>query len=108
MDGAGLESSQCAELLFGSAEARESLCGPRGEHTTRLGETAAAPGALDELLSCSGLEQAEVLARARLADADRRGSRRDAALPVDLDEQTHPRRVPELSQGARGRHFLYR
>ena len=42
-----------------------------------------------------GLEQAQMLARGRLTDADRAGCGGHRALPVDLDEQTEPGGVPE-------------
>ena len=73
----------------------ERLARPRGEQAARLGEPAAAPVALDQALPRRGLEQAQVLARGRLADADAACSCRHSSLPLDLDEQTEPGGVPE-------------
>ena len=63
---------------------------------------------LDQALAGSRFEEPQVLARAGLADADRRGSGGDASLSFDLDEEAHPGRVPELVQRAGGRHPSYR
>jgi len=49
-------------------------------------ELAAPAAALDQPLPGGSLQQAQVLARARLADSDRRGRAGDAPLPLDLDE----------------------
>ena len=79
-----------------------SACAARGrEDLACLGQAAATSAALDEPLARCGLEQAEMLAGARLPDPDRPRGRRDAAAPSDLDEQAHPRRVPELPEDTR-------
>jgi hypothetical protein len=61
----------------------------------RLGEAAAAPVSLDEALARGCLEQTQVLTCARLADPHCSGGGRDAAPPLDFDEQAEPCRVPE-------------
>ncbi len=82
------------------------------EDAARLGEAAPPPVALDETLSGRGLEQTEMLARRRLADPDRLRRRRDASLPLELDEKTESRRVPEererLGGSIGGRDEFYR
>ena len=97
MDRPGLQPCECIELLFAGAEAGECLGGAGGEDLPGLGQVTAAAAAFDESLSGCGLEQAEMLARARLADPDRGGRGRDAALALDLDQQAHASRVPELA-----------
>jgi hypothetical protein len=73
-----------------------------------VGQAAAATGALDEALTGGCLEQAQVLARARLADTDRGRCGGDASLALDLDQQAHSRRVPELAERRRRNHIRYR
>jgi len=108
VDRARLQSGERTELLVCRAEAGECLRGPCGEDVACLRQLAAAAAALDEALPGCGLEQAQVLARARLADPDRSGGGGHAPLALDLDEQAHPRRVPELAQRARLSHLRYR
>jgi len=104
MNRSGPETRQRTEFLFRSAEAGERLSGPGGQNLTRLGQATAATRSLDKPLAGRSLEEAQVLARARLANADLRGSGRDASLASDLDEEAHPRGVPELPEGARCSH----
>src|SRR5439155_22112812 len=92
VDGAGLEAGERAEFLLGGPEAGERLGRTPREDTSRVGQAAAAPGPLDQPLAGGRLEQAQVLAGARLADPDRGRCGGDAALPLDLDEQAHPGR----------------
>ena len=108
VDRAGLQAGERAEFFLRGAQAGERLCGAGGEDLPGFGQAAATAGSLDQPLAGGSLEQAQVLARARLADSDRGGSGGDASLPLDLDEQAHPRRVPELAEGARRRHTGYR
>ena len=74
--------------------------GAAGEHLAGFGQAAAASGSLDEPLAGGGFEQAEVLTCARLSDPDRGGRGREAAVPLDLDEQAHACGVPQLAQHA--------
>src|SRR5262249_30517104 len=108
MDRAGLQSCDRAELLLCCFEGGKGLGGSCGEHVPRVGEAAAAPCAFDEALARSGLQEPQMLARARLADADRGGGGGDASLSLDFHEQAHSGRVPELVQGGGGRHLCYR
>ena len=73
-----------------------------------LGQAAPAAVALDEPLAGGGLEQPQVLAGARLADPDRGGRGGDASQALDLDQETHARRVPQLAQSGRRSHLRYR
>src|SRR5207302_72140 len=98
MDCSGLEARERVELFLGRAQAGERLRRAGGQEVSCLGEPAAATAPLYETLSGCRLEQTQVLARARLADPDRGGRGGDASLPLDLDEQAHARRVPELAQ----------
>ena len=108
MDRAGLKTRERAELLFGGAEAGERLGGTGGEHAPGVGQAAAATRALDQPLAGGGLEQSQVLARARLADPDRGCRGGDASLPLDFDQEAHASGVPELAEGAGRGHIVYR
>src|SRR5439155_25382212 len=98
MDRACLEAGEGAELLLACRERGKGLRRMRGEHATSLGQPAAAAVPLDESLSGRSLECAHVLAGRGLPDAYRLGCRGKASVPVDLDQQAHPRRVPELRE----------
>ena len=98
MDRAGLEAGERPEFLLACRERGECLRGVGREYATSLGQPAAAPIALDESLSGRRLECAQMLARRGLADSDCLGCRGQAAMPVDLDQQAHPRGVPELRE----------
>src|SRR5205823_13297860 len=108
VDGAGLQACDRTELLSCRSQAGERLGRAGSEHVPGLGEATATTRALDQPLTGGGFEQAQVLARAGLADADRCGRGGDASLPLDLDEKAHPGRVPELVQCARRAHIRYR
>ena len=103
-----MQACDRTELFLGGGEASERLGCASREDVTSIGETATSPGALDQPLAGGGLEQSQVLTRARLADADRGRRGGDASLPVDLDQEPHPGRVPELAQRAVRRHLHYR
>ena len=98
MDRARLQPRELGQLLLGRAEGRQCLRGTHRENLAGLGQPAAAAVALDEALPRRRLQQPQMLARARLADADLARSRREAAETLDLDEQPHAGRVPESSQ----------
>ena len=95
VDRAGLEAGERVKFLLAGSQRRERLARARGKHTARLGQAAAATVPLDEPLSSGGLEQAQVLARARLSDPDRPRRSRDASRRLDLDEQPEAGGVPE-------------
>ena len=95
MDGARLEPGKRAEFLLTGVQGGERLARPRGEQASRLGEAAAAAVAFDQSLPCRRLEQAQVLARGRLADPDAPRGGGDGPLPLDLDEEAKARRIPE-------------
>ena len=73
-----------------------------GDDTTRLGQAAATAVTFDEPLAGSGLEQANVLARGRLADADGARGAGDAPFALESDEQPKARGIPEQRQAAIG------
>src|SRR5438093_10479952 len=108
MNRAGLEPGERTEFLLRSAEAGERLGGPGSEDLPGLGQATARTRSCDEPLAGCSLEEAQMLARTRLADADLCGSGGHALLTADLDEEAHPRGVPELPEGARCRHTRYR
>src|SRR5205814_8046478 len=95
-DRPGLQAGEGGKLLVRGPEGGERLRGAPGQDPARLGQAAAATVALDEALARGGLEQPQMLARAGLADADRLRGRREAPAPLDLDQQAHAVRVPEL------------
>src|SRR2546423_10930562 len=68
VDRPGLEPGEGAQLLFGRTESRQCLRSARSENAPGLRQPAAAAASLDEPLAGRGLEEAQVLARARLAD----------------------------------------
>ena len=110
-----LEAREGVQLLLGGAERRQRLRRVRREDAAGLREPAPAPVALDEAVTRRRLEQPEVLARARLPDADRAGRGGQAPLSLDLDEQSHPGRIPERTERGRadircvdGRHRRFR
>ena len=103
VDRPGLEPGERVQLLLAGGERRERLACVRGEHAPGLGQLAAAAVSLDEPLAGGGLEQAQVLARARLSDADGPGGGGNASLPLQLDEQAKTRGVPEERKRAIGR-----
>lgn len=70
MDAASLHPGQCGELLIGGTQARECLRSARRQYATGVGELAAATATFDQALARRGLQQAEVLADARLADPE--------------------------------------
>jgi hypothetical protein len=67
----------------------------RGKHATSLREATATAVSLDEPLPSRRLEETQVLAGGRLADPDRVGRSGDSPLAADLDQEAHPRRIPE-------------
>ena len=102
MDRPGLEAGERCELLLRVAEHRERLGAPCGEDFPGLGQPAAAAASLDEALAGRGLEKPQVLARARLADADGLGGAGQTSAAPDLHDQAHARRVPQAGQHAGG------
>jgi hypothetical protein len=95
VDRSRLETCERAQFLLTRMQRRERLTSPCGEQAARLREATAATVPLDETLPGGRLEKAQVLARRRLADADRARSPRNRALPLDLDEEAQARGVPE-------------
>ena len=98
MNRSRLKPGKGVELLLTRPERRERLRSAAGEDTPGLGELAAATVALDESLPRRKLEEAHVLAHARLADPDSDGRGRERPLAVDLDQHPHPRRVPQRGE----------
>ena len=82
-------------FLLSGRQRGERLARTRGKHMARLSQATAATVPLDEPLSSGGFEQAQVLARARLSDANGFRCSRDASPALDLDEQTEAGRIPE-------------
>jgi hypothetical protein len=95
VDRSRLETGERVQLLLPGSKGRQRLSGVGCQHPSRFGQAADPSVSLHEALPCGGFEQAKVLARRRLPDAHRPRGGRDAALPVELDEQPHPRRVPK-------------
>jgi hypothetical protein len=79
------------EFLLSCGQRCKRLACARSKHTPGLGQAAAAAVSLDEPLPRRGFEQAQVLARARLSDADRLRCSRHAFPALDLDKQTQAR-----------------
>ena len=98
VDRSRLQPGKRTKLFLTGVQRRECLTRPCGEQASRLGEAAAAAVSLDQSLTGSCLEQAQVLACGRLADSDapRRGG--DGALPLNLDEEAKPCGVPEQGE----------
>ena len=94
MDRPRLEPGERAKLLLAGGERGERLARVGGEDPAGLGEPAPAAVALDEALPAGCLEQAKMLAGARLADPDRTGCSRDASVSLQLDEQPEASGVP--------------
>ena len=107
-----LEPGERVQLLLAGREGRERLARVRREDAAGFRQAAAAAVSLDQPLPGRGLEQTEVGAGARLPDTDRARRPRDAPLPLELDEQPEPGRVPEEGEraigGADGRHCHFR
>ena len=77
MNRSRLKPGEGVELLLACSERRERLRSAAGEDAPGLRELAAATVALDEPLPGGKLEEAQVLARARLADPDSNGCGRE-------------------------------
>ena len=71
VDRSRLKPGERMQLLLAGSERRERLARVGGEHTPGLRQLAAAAVSLDEPLPGGRLEEAQMLARARLSDPDR-------------------------------------
>src|SRR5215218_9423038 len=91
----GVEPGEGMKFLLAGSQRGKRLACARGKHTARLSEAAPAPVPLNEPLSRGSLEEAKVLARTRLSDADGFRGRGNASPPVDLHQQTQTCRIPE-------------
>ena len=104
MDRAGLKPGERGELLLARPEARERLRSAARENPPGLRQPAAATVALDEPLPRRELEQAQVLAHARLTDPDRSGCGRERPCRSISTSS----RIRVVSQSAASGDLVYR
>jgi hypothetical protein len=91
----GVEPGEGMKFLLAGSQRGERLACARGKHAASFGEAAPASVPLDEPLSRGILEEAKVLARTRLSDADGLRGSGDASPALDFHQQTETCRIPE-------------